>query len=102
MNAARERADICVEKADQLTDQIRMVKSNDDPDLSIEESSLIASQKTKERKDHIKEMEDALNEKLARETRYMLHLQADALEFSRLFTNLTISVLENWQAKSTK
>ena len=69
VDAARERADTCVEKADQLTDQIRMVKSNDDPDLSIEESSLIASQKTKERKDHIKEMEDALIDKLARETR---------------------------------
>ena len=68
VDAARERADDAVGKADKLTDEIRDAKAmgyDDDDEMSVAESSIIADQKSKERRGFIGEMEKALTDKVS-------------------------------------
>jgi len=66
VNAARERADDAVGKADKLTDEIRDAKAMGyDDEMSVAESSIIADQKSKERRGFIGEMEKALTDKVS-------------------------------------
>jgi len=69
VSAARERADDAVVKAEKLTNEIREAKSAGyDDEISVEESSIIANQKSKERKVYIGQMEKALTDKLVLES----------------------------------
>mmetsp|Transcript_10675 Transcript_10675/g.23612 ORF Transcript_10675/g.23612 Transcript_10675/m.23612 type:complete len:1186 (-) Transcript_10675:39-3596(-) len=69
VNAARERADDAVVQADKLTDQIRFAKSMCyDNEMSVADSSIIADQKSKERRSYIGQMEQALKDKLGHES----------------------------------
>lgn len=66
--AARERADDAVVKADKLTDEIHEAKSGAIDDENSEAESIVANQKSKERREYIGEMEKALTDKVGLES----------------------------------
>ena len=66
--AARERADDAVVKAEKLTDEIHEAKSGVNDDEKSIATSIVADQKSKERKEYIGEMEKALTDKVGLES----------------------------------
>ena len=69
VDAARERADDAVDKADKLTDEIRKAKTMaHDDEISVAESTVIVDKKRATRKGVIGEMEKALTDKLGFES----------------------------------